>query len=51
MFKFIKKIKELENRVKALEKTVDQLFVSSNSTDVKSSYEEVIDHWLNGTRQ
>lgn len=51
MFKLIKRIKELEQRVSMLEKAVECLSLAKQEETKLSSYEEVIDQWLNGTRQ
>ena len=51
MFKILKKIKELELRVSELEKALEALSAPRREDKNLSSYEEVIDQWLNGTRQ
>lgn len=50
MFKFIKKIKELEKRISALEVALLQPSSLAEAKD-QATYEEVIDQWLNGKRQ
>ena len=49
MFKFIKKIKELEKRISSLEKILSKP-PSPLNNDKVATYEEVIDQWLNGKR-
>lgn len=51
MFKILRKIKELELRVTTLEKALESLSLPKQNDNNLSSYEEVIDQWLNGTRQ
>jgi len=49
MFKFIKKIKELEKRVYLIEEKFNEP-VNQASNSPSPSYKEVIDEWLNGKR-
>ena len=49
MFKLINKIKELEKRISQLENA--NSLPSSPSEKPTSTYEEVINEWLNGKRQ
>lgn len=51
MFKFIKKIKELEKRISALENVLIKNPSPLNSDSKVATYEEVIDQWLNGKKQ
>lgn len=50
MFKFIKKIKELEKRILALENALIKVHSPLTHDSKTATYEEVIDEWLNGKR-
>ena len=49
MIKLIKKIKDFDNRISKLEKSLELMENQPKSQDV-SSYKEVIDEWLNGKK-